>query len=764
MFLIKCSILRRKLSSTCLKQLLYLEVVQSKGGRSMKKAKKLAALLIAAVMTYQTPYMVFAASNTAVATAKETKKVTGKVKEIQKYGNLTLEIAPKALYDAGYELGDLLTITIGDKKYEMPFGTSYSDVDTSSLIARDDKENNLLVIAINMGNFANTYNVKVGDQVSFELKQKAGYLDEYILRQLKRTNNRSDYKTDSIFANFRSVTTTGIKPGVLYRSSSPINNEIGRASYADELAKAVGVKTVLNLADEASNIKTYAEAEDFNSPYYKSLFDEGKVTTLSMDVDVSNEAFGKKLVEGLRFLSKNKGPYLVHCTEGKDRAGFVSAILEALMGASLDEIVDDYMVTYENYYGVEKGSEQYQRIAESNIVTSMTTIICGKEKGTDISKEDLSKAVSNYLIKMGMTEAEVKAVKSALSVNSIYGSKAVSGTVKEIEKYGHAATDIKIEDFNKLGYEYGDMVTAIFDNGFVVEAPYLDGYYVDNGKPLVRAYPGQEHIAVCINYGKLNEIANISAGTKVTLMLTGAKGYLDQYEVRKLERSNDRKDYSADDVFANFRAVSGGTIAPNVLYRSSSPVNNEIGRAAYANQLAEKAGIKTIINLADSKENIEKYMADENYNSDYYAKLYKSNNVLPLNMGLAYQSDEFKNSIISGLKYMTEKKGPYLFHCTEGKDRTGFLGALLEAYMGATKEEIVEDYAKSYINFYGIEKGDKKYEVISQDVIGMLEYIAGTKDLSQANLQKGAKAYMISGGMTEEELSRLTKNLSTPAK
>ena len=46
----------------------------------------------------------------------------------------------------------------------------------------------------------------------------------------------------------------------------------------------------------------------------------------------------------------------------------------------------------------------------------------------------------------------------------------------------------------------------------------------------------------------------------------------------------------------------------------------------------------------------------------------------------------------------------------------------------------------------------------------MLEYIAGTKDLSQANLQKGAKAYMISGGMTEEELSRLTKNLSTPAK
>lgn len=726
----------------------------------MKKAKKLVVALLASLMALQTPCMVYAANNTVAVAIKETKKVTGKVKEIQKYGNLTMGISPKVLYEAGYEVGDILKVKINGQEYEMPFGTSYSDVDTGSLVLRDDQTNNLLVIAINMGNFANTYGVKVGDEVSFEMSTKAGYLDEYILRQLERTNNRMDYATDSVFANFRSITTTGIKPGVLYRSSSPINNEIGRASYADHFAKAVGIKTVVNLADDASNIAAYVAADDFNSPYYKSLYDAKKVATLSMDVDVSSKTFGAKLVEGLRFISKNEGPYLVHCNEGKDRAGFVSAILEALMGASLDEIVDDYMVTYENYYGVVKGSEQYNRIAESNIVASMTTIICGKEKGTDISKEDLSKAVSNYLIKMGMTEAEIKAVKAALSVNSIYGSKAVTGTVKEIEKYGHVSTDIKIEDFNKLGYQFGDMVTAIFDNGFVIEAPYLDGYYVNSGEPLVRAYPGHETVAVCINYGKLYEIANVSVGSKVTLMLTDAKGYLDQYEVRKLERSNERNDYTSDEEFANFRAVSNGKIAENVLYRSASPVNNEIGRAAYADKLAKKSGIKTVINLADSKENIESYMAEKDYNSSYYAELYKAGNVLPLNMGLAYQSEEFKASVMTALKYMTTHDGPYLIHCTEGKDRTGFMLALLEAYMGASKEDIVADYAQSYINYYGIETGDRKYQVISQDVLDMLKHITGTNDLTNENLQKGAKDYMISGGMTEAEVAALAKKLS----
>lgn len=718
----------------------------------MKQAKKIISLLLVFVMVFSLTSFAFAEEGTAV--------VTGTVKEVQKYGNLTMDIEPKALYDAGYKLGDILKVTLGDTILEIPFCTSYSDVDTGGLVVRDDQANNLLVVAVNMGNFSTTYNAKAGDALTFSLLEKEGYLGEYLIRQLKRTDVRADYATDSIFANFRSIAASGINPAVLYRSSSPVNNELGRAAYADALAEAVGIKTVINLADSKDEINSYIVSEGFDSDYYKSLYENGQVISLNMGVDIAGEDFGKKLAEGLRFMSKNNGPYLVHCTEGKDRAGFVSALLECLMGADFNEVVTDYMTTYENYYKIEKGSEQYNSIAQSNIITSLTTVVCGMDKGSDISKTDLSKAAENYLEKIGMTKAEIKELKSKLSADSIYKAPSVAATVTEIEKYGHASTDVLIEDFYKAGFKTGDMVTVIFDNGFVIEAPFLDGYYVDNGSPLVRAYPGHTNIAVCINYGKLNEIANVKVGDKLTIMLTGPEKYKLQYEIRKLERTNNRADYSSDEVFANFRNITAGKLAKGVVYRSSSPVNNELGRASYTDALIKAAKINAVANLADSKENIESYIAAEDFASPYYAELYKNNKVLPLNMGLAFSSDEFKEGIVKGLVFMSENQGPYLFHCTEGKDRTGYFAALVESLMGASKDEIVKDYMQSYINYYGVEEGTDKYNLISEDVLAMLKVIAGA-DLNNANLALSAENYLLSGGMTAEQISKLKANLST---
>ena len=720
----------------------------------MKRAKIIFALFFVVFM------MLFSLTTAALA-ADGLTELSGTVVEVQKYGNLTMDIKPKAFYDAGYELGDILKVTVGNNVLKIPFCTSYSDVDTGSLVTRDDKANNLLVVAVNMGNFAAKYNVKAGDKASFALSEKAGYLSEYLIRQLKRTNVRSDYATDSIFANFRSIATGGIKPAVLYRSSSPVNNELGRAAYSDALAKAVGVATVLNLSDSDQEIKGYCGAPGFNSNYYKSLYDAGKVKALNMDVNIAGTDFGQKLAAGLRFLSKNDGPYLIHCTEGKDRAGFVSAVLESLMGAKLDEVVADYMTTYENYYKVKKGSQQYTSIANSNIMASLTTVVCGSEKGTDISGINLAAAAANYLQRIGMTAAEIAALKARLAVDSVFKTPSVSGTVKEIEKYGHAVTDILIKDFYGLGFKTGDTATAVFANGFVIKAPFLDGYYVDNGAPLIRAYPGQTNIAVCINYGKLNEIAGVKVGDQVTIMLTGPAEYLMQYEIRKLARTNNRADYSSDEVFANFRNITVGHIAKDVLYRSSSPINNELGRASFADNLIKKAKVNTVINLADSAENIKTYLTAKDFASPYYAELYQNNQVLCLNMGLAYASDEFKAGVIKGLIFMAEHKKPYLIHCTEGKDRAGFFAALLESLMGASQDEIVQDYMQSYLNYYGVQKDTDKYKLISGDVLAMLKVIAGTAALDQADLAAGAKKYLLSGGMTEAQIETLKTNLST---
>ena len=691
---------------------------------------------------------------------KAATEVTGTITEVQKYGNVVMDIKPKALLDAGFEAGDLLNVQIGDTTLTMPFCTSYSDVDTGSLLVRNDEKNDLLIVAINLGNFSTKYNAKVGDSIKFSLKEAKAYLSEYLLRQLKRTNERSDYASDSIFANFRSVVTTGIKPGVLYRGSSPINNEIGRAAYSNALAEAVGVKTVLNLADNAENIKTYVAADDFNSAYYKKLVDNKSVKLLNMNVDIAGKDFSKKLAAGLKFMAGKKAPYMVHCTEGKDRAGFVSAVLEALMGAEMDEIVADYMVTYENYYKVVKDSEQYDKIAEANIVNAMTEVVFGLPKGSDISQVDIQEATEKYLRKIGVSKKTIAKLKKNLSGKSVYRKPSISGKVTEIEKYGHAVTNITIDKFNKKGFKLADNLAVVFDNGYVLEAPYLDNYLVNNGMPLVRAYKGHTNIAICINYGKLNEIAGIDVGDKFTVFMSKKQGYAEAYSVRKLERTNNRADYASDDVFANFREIKLGKIAAGTLYRSSSPVNNEIGRAAYADKLLAAAKVATVVNLADSKEKAEGFIAKEDFKSPYYADLFKNGKVITLNLGLAFTSNEFKAGIAKGVQFMADNAAPYHFHCLEGKDRAGYMAVFLESLMGATKEEIIDDYMKSYENYYKVTKDSKQYEYIKNDVITMMESIAGGKDLSVEKLTKGAEDILLANGVKAETITRLKEKLS----
>ena len=348
------------------------------------------------------------------------KETTGAVKLVDKYGNITLDLLTQNLLNAGFEFGDILTVKINEQEIEAPFGTGYSDVDTGSEIVRAPKGfgANKIIIAVNMGNFSTTYNVKEGDKVEIEIKEKAGYRTEWEIRQLKRTNNREDYSTDEIFANFRNVQLGNMGKGIYYRSSSPINNELGRASYSDELIKESGIKTVINLADNEEEIKGYIEAEDFNSPYYKELYDNGNVILLDMGVDFQSDDFKAKLKEGLKFMIDNEGPYLVHCTEGKDRAGFVAGLLEALMGATPEEIKEDYMISFVNYYNVEHGSEQYEKIAESNILTSLKNI-ANLPKDAELSEVDLEKAAEDYLIGIGLTKEEVKLLKDKLSKDII---------------------------------------------------------------------------------------------------------------------------------------------------------------------------------------------------------------------------------------------------------------------------------------------------------------------------------------------------------
>jgi len=134
-------------------------------------------------------------------------KQAGTVALVDRYGNLTLDLFSQNLFNAGYALGDMLTISIGGREIDAPFCTSYSDVDTGNPVVRAAAGlgTSRVIIAINMGNFAETYAVTEGAPVSLKVKEAGAYFTEWEIRQLTRTNNREDYASDAIFANFRNV-------------------------------------------------------------------------------------------------------------------------------------------------------------------------------------------------------------------------------------------------------------------------------------------------------------------------------------------------------------------------------------------------------------------------------------------------------------------------------------------------------------------------------------------------------------------------------
>ena len=355
----------------------------------------------------------------------------------------------------------------------------------------------------------------------------------------------------------------------------------------------------------------------------------------------------------------------------------------------------------------------------------------------------------------------------AQSIKESGGSLPVQkGSVKEIETYGHALLDITIKDFLAAGYELGDTVDVVFDNGYsLTDIPFFNGYYVLEGEPLLRAYPGDTNIAVCINYGNLSEVAGISAGAKVEISLNKKAAALDTQTLNSLAYSNNREDYSSDEVFANFREITAGNIKPGKLYRSASPFNSIYNRAPYVNTLAEKAGIKGILDLADTEEDIKAYFEQPDFKSFYAKSLFENGAVAPLGMPVDYASEEFSKKLVSGIAEANYTEGPILINCTEGKDRTGFVSALAEALMGATYEEIVDDYMKSFENYYGLtkESDPQKYAIVVKNNIDeMLRFIAGvdaSADIAKADLAAGARKYLTSNGMTDAQVDLIVEYL-----
>jgi len=337
------------------------------------------------------------------------------------------------------------------------------------------------------------------------------------------------------------------------------------------------------------------------------------------------------------------------------------------------------------------------------------------------------------------------------------------------ENFGQINIDTSIDDFNALGFAYGDEVSIAFSNGYQITVPYFSGYYGKVGDRMLVAYPGYEYVLLAESFGNsMWETAGLADGDTATVTLAGAGTYADAQESFNITYSDERSDFASDAAFANFRSIAGGSIAPNTVYRSASPVDDEHNRSGYVNKLMADAGVRFVLNLSDDDAEMDEDQADakeKGVDQSPFVALRESGNVLGLNLGANYPSASYAQKLAAGLVELSKHDGPYLVHCVEGKDRTGFTCMLLEALAGATYDEMLADYMITYDKYYGItEQSDPtRYNVIARTTFdGMLEHLPGMEgaDLATASYAEPARAYLRMGGMTDEQIDALVARIT----
>ena len=338
----------------------------------------------------------------------------------------------------------------------------------------------------------------------------------------------------------------------------------------------------------------------------------------------------------------------------------------------------------------------------------------------------------------------------------------LTSSVSKDEKYGSVKLSADQSSFDACGYTLGDSVNVEFSNGFTLtDVPYFNGYYVKTGEPVVVAYPGFDYVAITYNNQGMWDQAGLADGDTVTITLCEKGKYLATQEALSQSYPSEREKYDSDEQFVNFRALTGGRLKANYLYRGASPVDNSHGRAAYSDDLLEANRITCVIDLADSADEMQGYFAATGFDSPYVKGLYEQGRVVTLSMSSSYSSDAYKQSVATGMRHLLQYGGPAYIHCMEGKDRTGFVCALVEALAGASYDEMCADYMQTYANYYGITKAsnaDSYDAIVSLYFDAFIEYLTGAEDGQAdkgADYSDAARDYLISAGMSDAEIDQL---------
>ena len=366
-------------------------------------------------------------------TTKDAVSVEATITERNSFGNFLLDLSPDSLKKKGFDVGDIVTVSGGSLpgSLDMPITSFTLAVGSWGMCLMSFSNEPTMTLALANASFSDRVGGKVGDRISITMKQKGGYKEQNDKYKLYISYKRSDYDSDEMFANFYPIECSGMKPGLLYRSSSPLmeSDNPSRYEYADRLARKAGIRTIFTFAHKEEQWKKALATGSGYGEYCKELYDEGNISfnKSAMDIFLDKEAI--KIGEAMRRMLESEPPFLIHCQIGRDRTGIVTMILQTLAGATYEEVESSYMKAFYNWHRIDASHTYYADIR--TLLFERLLYVLSKEGDVDIAKmcamtsfpteeifRSLPSAVVSFLHnKCGLSYDEIVRLKNLISLS-----------------------------------------------------------------------------------------------------------------------------------------------------------------------------------------------------------------------------------------------------------------------------------------------------------------------------------------------------------
>ena len=304
----------------------------------------------------------------------------------------------------------------------------------------------------------------------------------------------------------------------------------------------------------------------------------------------------------------------------------------------------------------------------------------------------------------------------------VYNSeKTLTATVTDDGYFGSLALDIKMDDLRSIGADYGYDLNltykGIHKTCFVAKD--WDGIpactiFINHTTPTGT-------VVISLYNGNITKELGLDVGESFTLSVKGINKYYPLIPKYLTGGWPNREDYSTDAQYGNYRALTGGGLDSDLLFRSSSPFSDDDDRYKYVDQYYSDNNIQYIIALDQSEESIAKFV--ERHPDTYSSSLFNSGKVHAFEASPAVTSHPEEIRKVLDLIMSAPAGDSIGIFCECGKDRTGLYAAIIQALAGTSYEEIRADFLLSLCNYYLIEKGSQEYEAIGEMYFDRVMYI-----------------------------------------